>query len=70
LAKIIVVFLSSKLKKNFEYGVDPQQIFGETERGDKIMNKLEGIESELAALKSEIEALKKLIQSNPNSLPI
>lgn len=45
-----------------EYGVDPQQIFGETERGDKIMNKLEDIQTELQDLKQEIQELKKLIK--------
>lgn len=48
-----------------EYGIDPQLIFGETERGDKIMNQLDSIQAELAELKSEIRELKSLIQPKP-----
>lgn len=45
-----------------EYGIDPQQIFGETEHGNKIMTQLEAIQAELQDLKLEIQALKKLIK--------
>jgi transcriptional regulator with XRE-family HTH domain len=50
-----------------EYGIDPQQIFGETERGDKIMNQLEAIQAELVELRSEIKELKGLVQPKPRS---
>jgi hypothetical protein len=45
-----------------EYNIDPQQIFGETEHGNKIMTQLEAIQAELQDLKLEIQALKKLIK--------
>ncbi len=48
-----------------EYGIDPQLIFGETERGDKIMNQLDAIQAELAELRSEIRELKSLVQPKP-----
>lgn len=49
-----------------EYGVDPQQIFGETEHGNKIMTQLEAIQAELAELRSEIKELKDLVKSKPH----
>ena len=45
-----------------EYNIDPEQIFGETEHGNKIMTQLEAIQTELQDLKLEIQALKKLIK--------
>ena len=50
-----------------EHGIDPQLIFGETERGDKIMTQLEAIQTELAELRSEIKELKGLVQSKPHT---
>lgn len=45
-----------------EHGIDPLQLWGEGERGDKILNELQAIKSELNGLRTEMEALKRLIQ--------
>lgn len=50
-----------------EYNIDPEQIFGETEQGNKIMTQLEAIQTELAELRSEIKELKDLVQSKPRT---
>lgn len=46
-----------------EYGIDPLQLFGEGERGDKILNELQAIKTELNGLRTEMEALKELIRN-------
>ena len=46
-----------------EYGIDPLQLWGEGERGDKILNELQAIKTELNGLRSEMEALKDLIKN-------
>lgn len=46
-----------------EHGIDPLQLWGEGERGDKIMNELQAIKSELQGLRSEMEALKDLMRN-------
>jgi predicted transcriptional regulator len=45
-----------------EHGIDPQQLFGEDERGDKIMIELKVIKDELNALRQEIRDLGKKIE--------
>ena len=45
-----------------EHGIDPLQLWGEGERGDKILNELQAIKTELNGLRTEMEALKELIQ--------
>ena len=46
-----------------EHGIDPLQLWGEGERGDKILNELQAIKTELNGLRSEMEALKELIKN-------
>lgn len=46
-----------------EHGIDPLQLFGEGERGDKILNELQEIKKELNGLRTEMEVLKQLIQN-------
>ena len=46
-----------------EHQIDPQHIYGETERGDKILTQLEEIKEELQQLKSGIEEVKRLLKS-------
>lgn len=46
-----------------EHGIDPLQLWGEGERGDKILNELQAIKTELSGLRSEMEALKDLIKN-------
>ena len=45
-----------------EHGIDPQQLFGKDERGDKIMIELKVIKDELNALRQEIRDLGKKIE--------
>jgi len=42
-----------------EHGIDPLQLWGEGERGDKILNELQEIRKELDALRTEIRELGK-----------
>lgn len=44
-----------------EYGIDPLQLWGEGERGDKILNELQEIRNELNALRAEIKELGRKI---------
>ena len=46
-----------------EHGIDPLQLWGEGERGDKILNELQAIKTELNGLRTEMEALKELIKN-------
>jgi transcriptional regulator with XRE-family HTH domain len=45
-----------------EHGIDPQQLFGKDERGDKILIELKVIKEELNALRQEIRDLGKKIE--------
>lgn len=45
-----------------EHGIDPQQLWGEGERGDKILGELKAVREELNALREEIRALGKKME--------
>lgn len=45
-----------------EHGIDPLQLFGEGERGDRIFGELQEIKAELHALRTEIKALARRME--------
>jgi transcriptional regulator with XRE-family HTH domain len=45
-----------------EHGIDPLQLFGEGERGDKILGELKEIRAELKALRDEVRDLGKKLE--------
>ena len=45
-----------------EHQIDPLQLFGEGERGDRILGELQEIKAELHALRAEIKALGRRIE--------
>lgn len=45
-----------------EHQIDPLQLFGEGERGDRIFGELQEIKAELNALRTEIRALARRIE--------
>ena len=45
-----------------EHQIDPLQLFGEGERGDRIFGELQEIKAELHALRTEISALARRIE--------
>lgn len=45
-----------------EHGIDPQQLWGEGERGDKILGELKAVREELKALREEVRALGKKME--------
>lgn len=45
-----------------EHGIDPQELLGKGERGDKILGELKAVREELRALREEVRALGKKME--------